>query len=172
MSNGPADGTLALRLQADRLRFPGMLPAETLIFKQWLAEHEGEYDRFEYNVRIGSGTDPGEKYPQEIRDMAIANSQKRLDAVGWQADIPTIIEVKRRAGLSNIGQLVGYKHFWIRDNPDQPSPNLLLITNALQSDILHVAEQEHIAIALVDADFSLLRRPGAPLSGHKHARQA
>lgn len=172
MSNGPADGTLAQRMQADRLSFPGMLPAEIVIMKAWLAAHEAEYDRFEYNVRIGSGTDPGENYPPEIRSMAIQNSQKRLDAVGWQGDIPTIIEVKRRAGLSNIGQLVGYRHFWIRDNPDQPTPNLLLITNALQSDLLHVAQQERIDIALVDADFSQLRRPGAPLSGHKHARQA
>ena len=99
-------GGLAQRMQADRLRFPGMLPREILIFKTWLAQHEAEYDRFDYNFRIGAGQDPGPTWPDYIRKCAIENSQLRIDALAWKANAPTIIEVKDRAGASALGQLL------------------------------------------------------------------
>jgi len=61
-----------------------MAPREVVIFQQWQNEHGNEYDRFDYNVRIGNGTDPGPQYSQSDRDMYISNTQKRIDAVGWK----------------------------------------------------------------------------------------
>lgn len=166
MSTGPAG--LALAMQADRTKFPGLLPAEVLVLKAWLALHETEYDRFDYNFRLGAGLDPGPAYSDAIRRMAIMNSQKRLDAVGYQGNQATIIEAKRRAGLSNIGQAVGYRVLWLRDFPDQPTPRLILVTTSAQPDLIDVADAERIQVDFVTVDFSALRRPGGILSGHSH----
>jgi hypothetical protein len=162
--------TLAQRMQADRLKFPGLLPAEVLVLKAWLVLHEGEYDRFDYNYRLGTGLDPGPAYAPEIRRQAIMNSQKRIDAVGYQGQNVTLVEAKRRAGFSNIGQLVGYRDLWIREHPDQPTPRLVLVATAVQTDLVHVAQQQKIDIDFVEADFAQLRNPSSGgLSGHKHA---
>jgi RecB family endonuclease NucS len=132
--------------------------------------HELEYDRFDYNMRLGAGLDPGDAYPPEIRRMAIMNSQKRLDAVGYQGNVATIIEAKRRAGLSNIGQLVGYRVLWMRDHPDWPAPRLLLVASSIQADLYDIALHENIGVEIVSVDFSSLRvRSQGGLSGHKHA---
>lgn len=161
---------LAKTMESDRHKFPGMLPAEICVLKAWMAIHQGEYDRFEYNVRLGSGLDPGPAYPDYIRTQAIMNSQKRLDAVGWQSNQATIIEAKRRAGYSNIGQLVGYKSLFIRAHPDNPTPILRLVASAVASDLYVVAEDNRINVDIVAVDFSVLTgRPGGILSGHKHA---
>lgn len=149
--------TPAQRLQADRLRFPGLLPREVLVLKAWLRLHEAEFDRFDYNVRLGEGHDPGPQFPQEIRRQAILNTQKRVDAVAYKSDQPTLIEVKDRAGFSAIGQIVGYDALWRHQFPASPAPKLLLVCNRFAADILPVLAKQGIELAVVEADFSILR---------------
>lgn len=149
--------TPAQRLQADRLRFPGLLPREVLVLKAWLNLHEAEFDRFDYNVRLGEGNDPGSQFPQGIRDMAIKNTQKRVDAVAYKSDQPTLIEVKDRAGFSAIGQIVGYDALWRHQFPTTPAPKMLIVCNRFASDILPVLQRQGIEINQVDVDFSILR---------------
>jgi hypothetical protein len=149
--------TPAITLQADRLRFPGMLPREILIFKQWLKTNEELYDSFDYNIRIGPAFDPGPAYNDSVRQEAIANSKKRIDAVAWKGMQPTIIEVKDRAGLSPIGQILGYKAFWLAEHSDLPHPHLVIVTNRAQEGIQIATTFHDIALHVVPTDFSLLR---------------
>ena len=150
--------TPAQRLQADRLRFPGLLPREVLVLKAWLVLHEKEYDRFDYNVRLGEGTDPGPTFADDVRKMAIMNSQKRVDAVAFKSDQPTLIEVKDRAGFSAVGQIVGYDALWRKQFPTSPAPKLLMVCNRFAPDILPVLQRNGIELAVVEVDFGILRR--------------
>ncbi len=114
-------GTLAQRLESERLRYPGLLPEEILVLRARLNLHQSEYDKFDYNLRIGQGIDPGEAYTPEVRKQAILNTQLRIDAVGYKGLQATIIEVKRRATPSNVGQLLTYLSVWRIEFPTTPS---------------------------------------------------
>jgi len=148
--------TPAQTLQSERFKYPGLLPREIIVLRSWLRLHENEYDRFDYNVRLGTGFDPGPSVSESIRRMAIVNSQKRVDAVSYKDGAVTLIEVKDRAGFSAVGQLVGYLHMWQAANPGTPRPRLLLVANRLQDDIPLVAAGAGIEIQLVEADFGEL----------------
>jgi hypothetical protein len=148
--------TVAQLLQSERMKYPGLLPREILVLRSWLRLHEQEYERFDYNVRLGAGFDPGASFPQNIRDMAIANTQKRVDAVAYAASGVTLIEVKDRAGFSAIGQLVGYDAMWRAAFPTSSEPKLMLVCNRTTDDIGLVAARQNIAIQLVEVDFSEL----------------
>lgn len=148
--------TVAQLLQSERFKYPGLLPREIIVLRAWLRLREKDFDRFDYNVRIGTGFDPGPSVSDSLRQMAIANSQKRIDAVGYKGTAVTLIEVKDRAGFSAVGQLVGYLHMWQAAYPDQPRPRLLLVANRLQDDIPLVAAGAGIEIDLVEANFSEL----------------
>lgn len=148
--------TPAQRLMDLRQKYPGMAPREVIIFQQWQNEHGNEYDRFDYNVRIGNGTDPGEQYSQADRNMYIANTQKRIDAVGWKGAQPTIIEVKDRATASCMSQLITYSALWPITFPNTPTPLLLLVTNRFSADMELVLDRAGIKWNLVEADFSVL----------------
>src|SRR5260370_21367703 len=102
----------ALRFQVDRLKFPGMQLREILIWKNWLYGNAARFDRYEYNVRLGDGVDPGPSYPDSSRRMWIANSMKRVDVVAVKGDRVTIIEVEENPGLTAFGQLAGYVVLW------------------------------------------------------------
>ena len=149
--------TLAQTLQSERMKYPGLLPREILVLRAWLKLHESEYDRFDYNVRLGTGFDPGPTFPDNIREMAKANTQKRIDAVAYKGAAVTLIEVKDRAGFSAIGQLVGYFHMWKDAHPTDPDPTLLMVCNRTVDDMALVLAGAHIELALVEVDFSELR---------------
>lgn len=150
---------LAKRMQSERAKFPGMLPREILIFKNWLKLHEWEYDRLDYNTRIGSGNDPGPTWPDYVRQQAIANTQLRIDAIAWKGNEPTLIEVKDRAGAAAIGQIVTYEAVWLKDNPGSPPPKLLIVTNRIQHNILPVLQKAGVGLDQVPTDFSSLAAP-------------
>ena len=135
-------GTPAQRLESERAKYPAMQVDEILVWRNWLQVHQAEYDRFDYNVRIGTGTDPGPAFPRNIRDMAIAIRSLRLDAVGYQGAAPTIFEVKRRAGPQNIGQLLTYKHLWTAAFPSSPAPALVLVGALMTESISQVEWKE------------------------------
>ena len=150
--------TVAQILQSQRLRYPGMLPREILIFRNWLGLHEREYDSFDYNQRIGSDLDPGPGWDASMRAMAIANSKKRIDAVGWKGSQATLIEVKDRAGAAALGQLLTYMPLWSTAHADLPPAKMLLVSNRLQPDIGVVAQFWGVSVNVVVADFSILAR--------------
>jgi hypothetical protein len=136
-------------LQSDRQSFPGLMPNEVLVLKRWLKLHESEYDRFEYNVRIGPGFDPGEKHMDEIRAMSIANTQRRIDAIAWKGQQATIIEVKQRASFAAVGQLFGYETHWLSEHPGSGTPRLLLVAESTAEGTDLVIKRAGITLELV-----------------------
>ena len=179
-------GNAAQRLQSLRLRYPGLLPEETLVLRAWLTLNEAQFDRFDYNVRIGPDQDPGPidprtgiKLSDAVRRDAILSQKLRIDAVGWRGvsndvlppsiDTPsqvyalfpsalaTIIEVKRRATASAVGQLLTYWHMWITENPDAAQPDLLLVCNTYTPNIVPALKNDGIQLNTVAVDFSILK---------------
>ena len=133
--------TPAQQLQSERAKYPAMQVDEILVWRAWLLTHQALYDRFDYNVAIGIAQDPGPAYTDAIRKMAIFIRSKRLDAIGWQANTPTIFEVKRRAGPENVGQLVIYQHWWPKSFPGAPVAKLVLVASDADPHILPVLAQ-------------------------------
>ena len=149
--------TPAQRLESDRHKYPAMAPREVIVFRAWLALHQGEYDSFSYNVRVGNGIDPGPEYPAIYRQQYIENTQKRIDAVAWKGEQPTIIEVKDRATGSSMSQILTYKTLWPISFPGTLAPRLLLVTNRVSADMPLVLDASGITLEIVPADFSILR---------------
>jgi hypothetical protein len=166
------------RFQADRLKFPGLLPEETLVARAWLALHEKEYEAFDYNVRIGKGDDPGPTFSQAARLASIANSKLRVDAVGWTglngypatadsflpqqvypvapAAQATLIEFKRRAATGAVTQISTYFHLWVSEYAPAPQPALILACNTFSQTIVPAIQRAGIRLDQVYVDFSSL----------------
>lgn len=154
--------TVAQRLLSDRLRFPGMLPDEIVVYKAWLVLHEKEYDSFDFNVRIGEGEDPGPTFSDVVREKTIQDTKLRIDVVATKAGRPEIQEVKRRATPANLGQLITYFHVWNKQGLSVVAPALRLICNAFSPEILPAVKETGIVLDVVAADFSILRTAGIP----------
>jgi len=171
-------GTVAQRLESDLLKYPGMMADETLVWRTWAALHQQEYDRFDHNIRLGEGNDPGPQYLPQVRRAMILNTQIRIDSVGWKGidntQLPAaitspqqvydlfpsaeseIMEVKRRATLSAIGEILGHFHAWVAEFPDQPHPLLRLVCVSYANTILPAVAAQGITLDTVQVNFSIL----------------
>jgi hypothetical protein len=150
----PPKPGIAQNLLADRQSLPGLIPQEIVIFKAWWADHYREYDTADFNVRVGSGFDPGSKFEQAVRDSTIANSQRRIDALLTQGNLRTIVEVKYRATPLAIGQLLCYRALWLKDNPSAQVAKLLLLCYQVDADTIYCASALGVTIQKVQADFT------------------
>lgn len=173
----------ARRLEAARAKYPNINPAEILVWQEFLRLHEGEYDVlpqswlafrskqpgkvpqpgdvFDYNVRIGTGRDPGPSFTDAVRQMAIMATQFRLDAVGFQGGVPVIFEIKRDAGPPQIGQLLSYDAIWRAQKLTPGDPKMVLVAADFKENALYLLQESNIALVTVPVDFRNLS-PYAP----------
>ncbi len=149
--------TTAQRLLADRFKLPALVPGQIVIFYRWLELHPTEYDRYDFEMRIGQGEDPGPTFDQSLRDMWIHNTQLRVDAVGYRGTDPTIIEVKDDAGLGAIGQLLGYEKIWVLERRSIAPPKLRLICRTFSANILPIVRDAGIQLDQVDVPPAAMR---------------
>jgi hypothetical protein len=135
--------------QATRLKFPGMRPSEANLMRRWLALHEHEYDRFDYNVRIGAARDPGTQYPDWVRKAARDCSQLRMDCIAFTAQQATIIELKNVAYPNSAQQLALYGAVWYSDSVGLAKPLLLLVCRGIDDSTFATAAPANIHIEVL-----------------------
>lgn len=173
----------ARRMEVDRAKYPALNPPEILVWREFLRLHQHEYDVlpsswlvwrktqpgaqpvpgdvFDYNVRIGTGRDPGPGFDDSVRRMAMMNTQFRLDAVGFQQGQPVIFEVKRDAGPPQVGQLISYDALWRKLAITPQSPKMVLVAADFKENALAVIQEHGVQLVTVPVDFRQLS-PYAP----------
>ena len=132
-----------------RYRYPHMIEDEKLVWERFMDLYPGKFETVDYDFRVGKGVvidgEPGEPWPR----MAKMLSQKRIDVVGWVGDSPTIVEVKKRVGLSALGQVLGYRILFMKDLKHFPEPELLVICETISDDDHVVLEGSNIPVEVV-----------------------
>lgn len=136
--------------ESKRPTYPHLLPVEVWLWRAFLTKFEDQWDRFEYDVHVGTGADLSAAPPDEFTANFTTLTQKRIDAIGWRAKNPTIFEVRERASLEMVGKLEGYGILFARQFPTVPIPALWLICRFANPDDLAVATMKKIAVARVE----------------------
>ena len=131
------------------LKYPHMLPADVILWERFLSRHKEEFDRFEYDVHIGKVKPIYPTSPVNLMKLAEAVSRKRIDVVAWRGEIAFIIEVKPYAGLSALGQLLGYEILYKREYPGAYTLRLGVVTDRLDEDMEVLFDHYNIHIWVV-----------------------
>jgi hypothetical protein len=116
--------------------YPHLLPEDIALWERFLAQYSTQFQYFEYDVRVGEGRPADTSYPDNIRQMALDLSMRRIDAVGYTPSELYIIEITTSAGLKAVGQLITYPILYAQTyHPARPL-HPLLVTADLQPDVL------------------------------------
>jgi hypothetical protein len=133
-----------------RMQFPERSAEESALIWEFLQAHGLEYDRFSITVRVGDGVAPNPDHLPGVQRQAVTNSQMRIDLMTWAGAQPFIWEVKKRANHHAIGQLITYRHLWMRENPDAPEPQLGVIARSIDPDMPAVFQANGIPVYLYE----------------------
>lgn len=130
--------------------FPHLMPAEAIIWTRFMAQHGHEWDRWDYDVRVGEGRPVDPSWPREIQDMARHLTRKRIDAIGWRGNSPTIFEVTPRAGRATLGAIWMYAELFDREHPEHPVATTAVVTVRIDPDVLATFERDGTAVYLLE----------------------
>lgn len=129
--------------------YPHLLPYDIPVWERYLASHGDQYIKIEYDVRVGEGSRPPRDLPDNIRQMWVDLSKKRIDAVAWRLDKIVLIEITRRAGMKAIGQLRTYPILYnLTYKPFLPAEPLL-VAEQLLPDIKPALAENNIPYILL-----------------------
>jgi len=123
-----------------------MIPAEVETWNIFIDDYPGRFETVDYDFRVGAGMELDEGWADNVKSMATAISQKRIDVLGWNGDQPTIIEIKKRASMSAVGQLLGYKVLFIDEFERLRVPKLMLICQKISRDDRMAFDNEKIPV--------------------------
>lgn len=118
--------------------YPERTSRESQVLRAFLNAHGPEYDRFVFSVRVGAGIHPDPDHLIGVQRSTVWSTRKRIDLVCWSGQQPTLVEAKQRVEPSALGQILGYRHLWMEDNPDVPEPRLIVIGATTDQDTLRV----------------------------------
>lgn len=133
-------------------KYPHLLKGEVRHWRAFLRLYEREYDRFEYDVHVGAGSLPQEAQPGVYAKDFQHLTKKRIDVVGWKDGHATIFEVRERASLPLMGQLLGYRALWMRSNPTSEPPAMVMVCSICPPDDLAVMNDNDITVVRVHPD--------------------
>lgn len=104
-----------------------MMPEDTPVWTRWLDKHKEEPNAYTYDVKVGEAVKHPEQFDENFATMAMVLSKKRIDVVITTDDLITVVEVKKLAGWTAIGQMLGYPVlFQAEFNPQLPVQGLLV----------------------------------------------
>jgi len=130
-------------------RYEHMLPDERDIWHRFIVPRESQFIRLIYDLHLGEGTIPPPGTSEQVKKVVEATSKKRVDAIGETPKDITIFEVKSRAGMSALGQLLNYRQLYLKEyNPRKPV-RLALVCERLEPDILPTLKSYGIDIYIV-----------------------
>ena len=130
-------------------KYPHMKADEQAIWERFLVQLPWRAERIAYDVRLGDGVELPPETQEWVRKMAWSLSTKRVDAMVETRSEFVIIEVKGRAGLGAVGQLLGYLHLFVKQYRPQKRVKLALVCTELAPDLATVLVEYGIETYLV-----------------------
>ena len=131
------------------VKYPHMGTRESRIWEAYLEQYGTPAGRIDYDVHLGEGMEADPSWPEWMRVMVKALSTKRADVVVEGTSVTTIIEIKRRAGLSAVGQLLGYEALMFKERGGMKPVDLLVICEYIEPDMADVFEYYKVAVVVM-----------------------
>ncbi len=129
--------------------FPHMLPGDVELWKRFLFDYGKYFEKFDYDVRVGEGIPVDPAWPENIKVAAKLLTQKRIDAIGYHREEVWIFEVKPDAGLSALGQLLGYRDLYVKQFGEPKKLYLAIVTDRINPDEEYLFKKNGIRIYVV-----------------------
>lgn len=136
-------------MSSDNRQFPHLLAPDIAVWRRFLDSRHNSFNRFDYDVRVGQGNHIPDHLPPNIQKMAKDLSQKRIDAVGWKNNHPTIFEITTTPSIKAIGQLAVYPILWQRTFAWEYAPPAVLVADSMHPDLATVLTAYHLPFVIL-----------------------
>ena len=132
-----------------RKKYPHLIGDDTEVWSRFIEKYPDKFETVNYDVKVGKGVDTDILEDARDRKYWSTLTKKRIDVVGYKSNFVTIIEVKKRASLFTLGQILGYRFLFLRDNPSLRSVRTLIVCSSIDQDDIAVLNYYGIEFFIV-----------------------
>ena len=118
-----------------KARYPHMKPGEAAIWERFLRRLPWRAKSIRYDVRLGQGVALPTDTEAWVSKMVWALSTKRVDVLVETRREVVIVEVKERAAMSAVGQLLGYLVLFRAQFPTKKVVKLAVVCERIAPDM-------------------------------------
>lgn len=119
----------------ERYWYDHMKPADVAIWEEFMRQNISAYDTVIYDQEIGEGAPiPPGTAENMAKDFKIL-TQYKIDVVGFKGADIDIIEIKPRAGLSALGQILGYVTLFNKEFSPGVKVTPVILTDEIRPDM-------------------------------------
>lgn len=130
-------------------QFPHLLPLERPIWARYLESTTEEFLSLTYDLHLGAGAPVDPAWSDGTARIVAAVSRKRVDVIGETASATIIFEVKPRAGMGAMGQLLNYRELYLAEYKARKPLRLVVVCERVEPDVLGTYGQYGIEVAVV-----------------------
>lgn len=129
--------------------YPHMKPRDIEIWERFIDAYPDAYIECQYDFHVGDAP----AFDTTVEGIADANQhmlyQLKIDVVGYKSNSRDIIEVKPDASPASIGQLIGYRTLYVRDEKPSQNVGTVLITNVERPNMRYLCAQNGVTLYVV-----------------------
>jgi hypothetical protein len=129
--------------------YPHLRPGDVAIWERFIEKYPIAYDEVQYDVNVGSPPPFDPTVNPETGGEDSALYKRKIDVVGFTKTSTTIMEIKPRASMSTIGQVLGYVDLYKRDVPNAGATVAMIVTDRMDQDALAFAQKSGVVIIQV-----------------------
>lgn len=129
--------------------YPHMRDFEIDLIERYIKKQPDAYEKVAYSFPVGHGAPADPIVNDETEGSVEYLYFKKIDMVCLYGQYVDIIEVKKKAGASAVGQVLGYRDLYILDEKPLTKPNCIILTDEASPDLLHIAKMQGVDIIVV-----------------------
>ena len=129
--------------------YPHMRDFEISLIERFIEKYPNEYDKVAYSFPVGAGAPADPIVNQETGGSAEYLYFQKIDMVCKKGSTIDIIEVKKKAGASAVGQVVGYRDLFVLEQKPNTIPKCIVLTDQTNPDLEYIAKMQKVQIVVV-----------------------
>lgn len=126
-----------------------LLPLERPIWARYLERTTEQFLSLTYDMHLGAGAPVAKEWSPGTAAIVAAVSRKRVDVLGETASELIIFEIKPRAGMSAMGQLLNYRTLYEMEYKPTKPIRLMVVCERVEHDIQLTYARQGIELAVV-----------------------
>jgi len=126
--------------------YPHMLAEDTAVWTKYLQSPLVPIKELWYDVQVGKPMEVSKDAPEIEKRVAAGISRKRIDVVAHVGGGFWVIEVKPRANMVALGQVVTYARLFVQDYSPQGEVWPVIVCDSADEDLVDQFDELGVAV--------------------------
>lgn len=129
-------------------KYPHMKPEDVAVWERFITKNPAFFERVDYDVVVGAGAPQNADHSENIQKMGTILTQKKIDVVGYNGELASIVEVGPIADMRKLGQILTYATLFAATYPDVRIAQKIVLCGQVERELEPMFAEHDIVIEL------------------------